>query len=186
MNRRTLLAWLSRMLAATSTLLITIPGFGFFFSQRQTGPRKRGLVQRVARLNDLPVGKPVQVSVLGARRDAWTTYPDEIIGRVWLVRAADSAAAQGQPVVKALTSVCPHLGCTVQLDNSGKQFVCPCHRAAFAADGSRLSEKGHPSHAPRDLDSLDCRIVAGEQGEQWVEVDYQQFEQGLTTRVAKV
>ncbi len=31
----------------------------------------------------------------------------------------------------AFDAVCPHAGCTVQYDPTGKQFVCPCHGSQF-------------------------------------------------------
>lgn len=31
----------------------------------------------------------------------------------------------------AFDAVCPHAGCTVQYDNSGKLFICPCHGSEF-------------------------------------------------------
>jgi Rieske Fe-S protein len=170
----------------SSALLIGIPGVRFFFSGIRSGNQPKPDARRVARLSDLPEGKPVQVSVIGNRRDAWTVYPDEVIGRVWLIRAAGNNASEEIPIVTALTSVCPHLGCAVQLDAKRKHFVCPCHRAAFGLSGARLAGKDHPSHAPRDLDSLDCQLVRDEAADDWwVEVIYQQFEQGRTTKVCK-
>jgi menaquinol-cytochrome c reductase iron-sulfur subunit len=44
---------------------------------------------------------------------------------------------QGQLLV--FTSICPHLGCTVPWNKEKNQFVCPCHGATFAADGTRVS-----------------------------------------------
>jgi menaquinol-cytochrome c reductase iron-sulfur subunit len=146
------------------------------------------VVQRVARLRELVPGKPVQVSVLGSRHDAWTLHPEEVIGRVWLVRGKGRLGAEQQPKVTALTSICPHLGCAVQLDARGQNFVCPCHRAAFGLDGQKISERqlGQPNHAPRGMDSLDCRLVRDEGDDDWwVEVNYERFEQGLTKKVSK-
>jgi Rieske Fe-S protein len=141
----------------------------------------------VARLRDLVPGKPVQVSLLGSRQDAWTLNPEEVIGRVWLVRG-NRLGAEQQPKVTALTAICPHLGCAVQLDPRGRHFVCPCHRAEFGLDGQKIAERqlGHPNHAPRGMDSLDCRLVRDEEDDDWwVEVKYEQFEQGLTKKVCK-
>ena len=184
MNRRSALAWLSGLLATASTLLIAVPGVSFFFSGVLRRKSRPGIVQRVARLSDLPVGKPVQVGVLGSRRDAWTLYPEEVIGRVWLLRSESADAEQSQ--VRALAAVCPHLGCAVQLDAGNEQFVCPCHRAAFALSGQRVAVRGRSSHAPRDLDALECSVVRDEAtGEAWVEVHYQTFEQGLTKKIAQ-
>lgn len=147
-------------------------------------------VRRVARLKDLPVGKPVAVPIIGAREDAWTVHPDEVLGRVWLVRrkadAQDNTNATAQVVTFSAT--CPHLGCAVQHDAKQSRFLCPCHRAVFALDGERVVEtKGvQKNPSPRAMDLLECRLVTDETTQEvWVEVTYQKFEQGLTKRVLK-
>lgn len=188
MNRRTALGWISGLLGAASALLVGIPGVGFFLSGMIGRRPSKVVVQRVARVRDLVAGKPVQASVIGGRRDAWTLHPDEVIGRVWLVLTKEAVQPGKPPQVTALTAVCPHLGCTVQLDAGGGSFVCPCHRAAFALDGQRIADKKHgeASHAPRGMDSLECRVVRDEgDAEWWVEVKYEKFEQGLTRKVSK-
>ena len=38
----------------------------------------------------------------------------------------------------AVSAKCTHRGCEVGWDGAGKQFACPCHGAAFAADGKNL------------------------------------------------
>jgi Rieske Fe-S protein len=121
-------------------------------------------------------------------QDAWTTYADETIGRVWLVRRTDDTTPADDSHVEAFTSVCPHLGCAIQFPGPGKFFVCPCHKAAFDLSGQPVSDKvlGRVNHAPRGLDRLDCRLVQEEEsGEWWVEVKYEKFEPGLTKQVAK-
>ena len=45
---------------------------------------------------------------------------------------------------RALSAVCPHLGCTVGEQGAG--YHCPCHGSRFAADGGNLS-----GPAPRPL-----------------------------------
>ena len=57
--------------------------------------------------------------------------------------------------VSVMSSVCPHAGCLVDFERKEKRFVCPCHRASFAADGKRTSEE---SPAPRGLDRFETRI----------------------------
>lgn len=188
MNRRSLLMGISGVLGAASAFVVGAPGIRFFLSGILGKRPSDTVVQRVARLRDLTPGKPVQVSVVGNRRDAWTMYPDEVIGRVWLVRSDDAPQSEKPPAVTALTDVCPHLGCAVQLDSQGGHFVCPCHRAAFALDGQRLSGKQlhEPNHAPRGMDSLECRLVRDEASDDWwVEVEYEKFEQGLTRKLRK-
>jgi Rieske Fe-S protein len=141
------------------------------------------LTRRVARLKDLPVGKPVAVPIIGARQDAWTVHPDEVLGRVWLVRNP----AEDKPVV-AFTATCPHLGCMIQHDAKENRFVCPCHRATFGLDGEKIStgKSGPQNHAPRAMDTLECQLVTDDETQDvWVEVTYQKFEQGLTKKVCK-
>jgi menaquinol-cytochrome c reductase iron-sulfur subunit len=74
--------------------------------------------------------------------------------------------------LQALSAVCSHLGCIVPWDAAAKQFVCPCHRGLFAADGSRIS--GPP---PRGLDALPTKIDKGT-----LYVQYQYFRQLVAKR----
>jgi menaquinol-cytochrome c reductase iron-sulfur subunit len=62
---------------------------------------------------------------------------------------------QGQ--LRVLTSVCPHLGCTVPWNKEKSQFICPCHGATFAPDGSRISG---PSQ--RAMDTLETSVQDGQ------------------------
>jgi len=57
-----------------------------------------------------PAGSATQVTAAGA----------------WLVRDADG--------LYAISTRCPHLGCTVERQASG--FQCPCHGSQFALDGA--------------------------------------------------
>jgi menaquinol-cytochrome c reductase iron-sulfur subunit len=66
-----------------------------------------------------------------------------------------------------LTSICPHLGCTVPWNKEKSQFVCPCHGAAFAPDGKRLS-----GPSLRGMDSLETSVEDGQ-----VLVRFQYFRQ---------
>jgi Rieske Fe-S protein len=55
--------------------------------------------------------------------------------------------------LRALSTVCPHLGCRVRWEAPKRQFACPCHNAAFDADGKRLT-----GPAPRDLDRYEVAL----------------------------
>lgn len=106
---------------------------------------------------------PVKVLVTVEQRDGWrkilSTKP------VYVVKAAD-----GSP--RVLSSVCPHLGCTVSWNESKGQFVSPCHNGVFAADGSFVS--GPP---PRGMDELESTVEDGR-----LKVRYQYFRQLVPTR----
>lgn len=189
MNRRNVLQWLSRSLGAITAGVIGIPGVQYVRDTLQQGQEPGSAYRRVARLRDLQPGRPLQVPVMGQVRDAWTVEANQVVGRVWLVRAAPAQEADSgssQSSVAAFTTVCPHMGCQVQLQ-AGTGFVCPCHRAAFGLDGARIdnARTREPNHAPRGLDSLDCRVVRdAELGDDWVEVRYQKFEAGSTQKVS--
>lgn len=56
-----------------------------------------------------------------------------------------------------LTSICPHLGCTVPWNKETNQFLCPCHGAAFSPDGARIS-----GPSLRSMDTLDTSVDEGQ------------------------
>src|ERR1700682_5819139 len=56
-----------------------------------------------------------------------------------------------------LTSVCPHLGCTVPWNKEKNEFMCPCHGATFSPDGTRVSG---PSQ--RGMDTLETSVQDGQ------------------------
>jgi len=59
----------------------------------------------------------------------------------------------GENEVKALSTVCTHLGCTVSWQDDKQQFYCPCHQGIFDKDGKVLS--GPP---PRPLDNYKVEL----------------------------
>ena len=188
MNRRTVLSWLSAGLGAICGALVAVPGVGFVLEAIRRKPTAQTGLTRVIRLKDLKPLQPKAVPIVGSRQDAWTLYSEEAIGKVFLVRETDESVEGAAAKVVAYSTICPHLGCQILLDGKGDQFICPCHQAAFAKDGSPVpAEKlGHRNQTPRAMDRLESQVVqSGEGGEWWVEVKYQKFEQGLTTQVAK-
>jgi menaquinol-cytochrome c reductase iron-sulfur subunit len=77
---------------------------------------------------------------------------------------------QGQ--VRVLSSVCPHLGCTVPWNREKKQFVCPCHNAIFSPGGARIA-----GPALRGMDTLETKIEDGQ-----LQVRFQYFRQLVATK----
>jgi menaquinol-cytochrome c reductase iron-sulfur subunit len=121
---------------------------------------------RVARLSDLRDGEPKRAAVISEMTDAFTHYAKENLGAVWLLRSGAE--------VRALSVTCPHLGCGVEKAEKG--FGCPCHTSAFDASGKRIS-----GPAPRDMDSLDTRVVS-DGADRVVEVRFKKFRQGVPER----
>jgi cytochrome b6-f complex iron-sulfur subunit/menaquinol-cytochrome c reductase iron-sulfur subunit len=120
---------------------------------------------RTVRLDTLHEGEPRKVSIVADQRDAWTVARDVELGAVWLVRKGDQ--------VQALSTVCPHLGCSINALPDGS-FGCPCHTSTFAADGSK---SGGPT--PRGMDPLATKIDDG-----FVAVDFRKFRIGTAEREA--
>ncbi len=107
---------------------------------------------------------PQSFAVIDERRDAWTKYPREPIGLVWLIRQAEGT----DPPVVAFTAACPHLGCSIALAAEGKSFVCHCHQAKFGLDGATLNPV-----APRGMDTLKVSMTKGD--DPGVVVEFQKF-----------
>jgi Rieske Fe-S protein len=185
--RRSFLKSISGLLAAANAAMVGIPAIWYGVGSLRRQEPSEVALRRVARLEDLPPGRPVLVPIIGELHDAWTLQPSEPIGRAWLIRSATDPTDPTNTSVNALSAICPHLGCTIQLAADSKHYVCPCHRAAFAFDGERVGDvkSGRPNHAPRSMDALECRVVQDEVSKEWwVEVRYEEFEQGLTISTA--
>lgn len=67
----------------------------------------------------------------------------------------------------ALSSICPHLGCTVPWVSGKNEFICPCHGATYSPDGSRIS-----GPSLRGMDTLDTTVQDGQ-----LQVRFQYFRQ---------
>jgi menaquinol-cytochrome c reductase iron-sulfur subunit len=125
------------------------------------------LLRRTTEVKASPVGALTEFASL--------TEPEMRTTRIELVdgwRKAISEKAvyvtkDSQGRLRVLTSVCPHLGCTVPWNKDKDQFICPRHSATFAADGTRV---GGPSL--RGMDTLETSVQDGQ-----LQVRFQYFRQ---------
>jgi len=147
-------------------------------------PLRRGRGQggakflRVAALDAVPAdGAPHAYPVIDERQDAWTHYPPEPIGSVFLLRSP------GQDGVRCFNAVCPHAGCLIGYLAQKKYFQCPCHTSAFDLAGTTLTEVSRVS--PRDMDSLDCEVRSVD-GVAEVWVKFENFQTGLKEKIPTV
>jgi Rieske Fe-S protein len=120
----------------------------------------------VARFDEVPIGEPLQCAVLGREVDAWAVTPARKIGAVWLLRGGE-----GVETLRALSAVCPHLGCLIE--RSAQGFGCPCHTSDFSLDGQALN-----GPSPRSMDPIDLRVREGT-----VEVRWRRYRLGVAERV---
>jgi Rieske Fe-S protein len=127
-------------------LALPLIRFALFPLIRKTTELKASPVGNVGEFSSLtePMMRTIQIEQV----DGWRKTVSE--KAVYVMK--DS---QGQLLV--LSSICPHLGCTVPWNKEKKAFACPCHGATFAADGSRT---GGP--ALRGMDSLATSVQDGQ------------------------
>jgi menaquinol-cytochrome c reductase iron-sulfur subunit len=128
--------------------LLSVPliRFSLFPLIRRTTEVKRSPVGALSEFSALtePVMRTVQIEQV----DGWRKAVSE--KAVYVTRSKE-----GQLCV--LTSVCPHLGCTVPWNKEKGQFVCPCHGATFTKDGSRVS-----GPSLRGMDALETTVQDGQ------------------------
>jgi menaquinol-cytochrome c reductase iron-sulfur subunit len=92
---------------------------------------------------DVPVVKTIALN----QSDGWRNVVSH--QSVYVTRSAAGS-------LQVLSSVCPHLGCSVNWNASESKFICPCHGGQFKADGQHIS--GPP---PRGLDVLKAQVKDG-------------------------
>ena len=106
-----------------------------------------------------PVSKPVSFSM----RDGWREMVSTQM--VYVNRLSDGR-------LQVLSSICPHMGCSVAWQPSQEKFVCPCHGGQFTADGQHIA--GPP---PRGLDELRTQVKDGK-----LQVQFEYFRSNVPTR----
>jgi menaquinol-cytochrome c reductase iron-sulfur subunit len=156
--RRSFLGVLLGAGAASVGALLSVPLIRFVLHPllRATTPLSWAEVGSVAEF--AAAAAPLKKVITVEQRDGWRKIVSE--KAVYVVKQAD-----GQFMV--LSSVCPHLGCSVAWRGEKDEFVCPCHNGHFAGDGKLLG--GPP---PRGMDRLESKIEGGT-----LKVHYQYFRQ---------
>jgi Rieske Fe-S protein len=155
--------------------ILGLPAIAYLIDARNR-PARSGQFKTVARLSDLVEGVPHQVVIQEIRSDAWTLHPNDVIGRAWLIR-------RDKENVEAFTTICPHLGCSVNFEEKDRLFICPCHGGTFDINCKRVERPGFVNPAPRGMDRLECRRDPADA--ELIQVQYQNFRQGEPTPIPK-
>ncbi len=147
-SRRSFLGALLGLGALFVSALLAVPliRFVLFPLLRRTTQLKSSPVGQLSEFSQLtqPIMRTIQIEQV----DGWRKTISE--KAIYITR--DS---QGQ--LRVLTSICPHLGCTVPWNKEKNQFVCPCHGAIYAGDGTRVS-----GPSLRGMDALETSIQDGQ------------------------
>jgi Rieske Fe-S protein len=106
---------------------------------------------------------PTKKLITVEQRDGWRKIVSE--KAIYILPAKDG-------ILRVLSPICPHLGCSIPWVEAKQQFICPCHTAIFALDGSRVS-----GPAPRAMDDLESKVENG-----MLQVRYQYFRQLIPTK----
>jgi menaquinol-cytochrome c reductase iron-sulfur subunit len=125
------------------------------------------LLRRTTELKASPVGSLSEFSSL-SEPIARTVQIEQVDG--WRKAISEKTVyvtkdSHGQLCV--LSSICPHLGCTVPWVSGKNEFICPCHGATYSPDGSRIS-----GPSLRGMDTLDTTVQDGQ-----LQVRFQYFRQ---------
>ena len=124
---------------------IALGAAAFFHPLRLKG--QAGQFVRLASLDILPAdGSPRKFPVIAQRTDAWSRFPDEPVGMVFLRRL-------GKGQVEALQVVCPHAGCHIDFDQKEQPVLLSLSRrsvrhfrqAARPGAFAQPSRHGRPS-----------------------------------------
>jgi cytochrome b6-f complex iron-sulfur subunit len=125
------LAWL----ASLGFFFVNIGGVTFFFAMPRFKEGEFG--------GKVNIGGP---SALPAAGSAPVSHPKV---KFWLSHTEEG--------VKAIYTVCTHLGCLYNWSDQEDKFICPCHGSQFDSDGSYIH-----GPAPRDLDTFAIQVVDAE------------------------
>lgn len=197
-DRRSILGFALFGLGAIFSTILGVPIVCYVLDPRNRKGAQSNLkpVEGI-RLEDLaPTDPPKQGVIRDTRKDGWTLYPNDVVGRVWVVQrgprpanlasmSADALeefnknATEKNKYLAVFTTICPHLGCSVNLNAAGNGFACPCHSASFAIDGSRAGV-GNP--AARDMDTLEWEIDPTDPERNRILVQYQNFVSSEATK----
>ena len=177
-SRRSFLKWATHGLGAAFAATLGVPA-AFYFLDPRNRPAPPGEFSTVARLSELKPGVPFAAAIRKVRHDAWTLHPNDIVGRVWLIRRDGDA-------IDAYTTTCPHLGCSVNFE--GDKFVCPCHNGTFDLQCKKTDPgAGRKNPAPRDMDSLELHLEPDPENpkDKLVQVKFLSFVNGKPEKIVR-
>ena len=168
-HRRRFLSFLTNGLAGVIAGLLAIPAVVYTWAplrRRREAEEPGTAFVDLGTVSDLPVGQWRLLTLEVVSADGWEKTRTR--RGVWVRRQAE-----GDQAITVLSPICPHLGCPLNWHPDQTEFLCPCHKGVFDANGRHVS--GPP---PRPMDPLDFEVRAGRLWVRW-----QDFKIGVAARV---
>ena len=168
-ERRRFLRFATQLLLGVIGLCLLVPAVVYLWAplrRKRGGKDREAAFQYLARMTDLPPGEWRLLFLETESENGWEKTT--IRRGVWARRNAG-----GKEAVTVLSPICTHLGCSTLWHADQGQFLCPCHKGAFDADGRKVG--GPP---PRGLDNLEWEV---RDDRLWVR--WQEFKTGVAEQV---
>ena len=160
-TRRKFLKIAIAALTFTSGIVLGLP---FIRTIYRSAPVRKAGWSEVAKLADLPPGRPVSIKFPTLSEDAFVR--GDVVRSVWVIKHSGTELSVFSPV-------CTHLGCYFAWNQTAERFECPCHASVFSIDGKVL---GGP--APRPLDALPHKVENNTLFVRWEE-----FKSGVAEKI---
>jgi len=161
-SRRSFLGVLLGLASAFVGALLAVPALRYVFYPLTAKSEDSDWAEAGAIANFSNVPAPLLRTLELKQRDGWQETASQPV--VYIIKTGGK--------VKALSAICPHLGCTVPWDAGRNKFVCPCHGGVFTPEGTCVS--GPP---PRSLDLLETKVSGGK-----LMVKYQYFRPNVSNK----
>ncbi len=147
-NRRSFLGILLGLGSVCVGALLSVPllRFSLFPLIRRTTELKPSTVGEFSEFSS--AAEPIMRTIQIEQVDGWRKTVSE---------KAVYVTKNNQGKVSVLSSICPHLGCTIPWNKDKRQFICPCHGATFNSEGARLS-----GPSLRGMDLLESQVQDGQ------------------------
>jgi quinol---cytochrome c reductase iron-sulfur subunit, bacillus type len=183
--RRSFLKLAIHSMGALFAAILGIPAALYLVDARNRPVREKGFrAVDGLKLTDLQVGQPLQGTIRDVRQDAWTLHPNDVVGRVWVIKTREFTGKPTKQDLTVFTTICPHLGCSINCNaDVATGFTCPCHNAQFKQDGAVVTKPDYSNPAPRGMDTLEWTV--NDEQPDILRVEYVNFRQGEHSKIPK-